>query len=113
MAAGVGLLEVTHLLEGLCGDTEQVQLDVVGCDIEVVNVFSPNGDDINDLLVFQYLQSFTGNRQTVFDRWGGLIYEKFDYGNNWRAEGIAEGTYYYVLTVPGKETLRGSFMLMR
>lgn len=113
MAAGVGLLEVTHLLEGLCGDTEQVQLDVVGCDIEVVNVFSPNGDDINDLLVFQYLQSFPGNRLTVFDRWGGLIYEKFDYGNNWRAEGVAEGTYYYVLTVPGKETLRGSFMLMR
>jgi hypothetical protein len=50
---------------------------------------------------------------TIFDRWGGLVYERFNYGNNWRAEGVAEGTYYYILAVPGKETLRGSFMLLR
>jgi gliding motility-associated-like protein/uncharacterized repeat protein (TIGR01451 family) len=111
--AGVGLLEVTHVLEGLCGDTEQVQLNVIACDIEGVNVFSPNGDAINDVLVFESLAYFPGNRLTIFDRWGGLVYEKFDYGNNWSAEGAAEGTYYYILTIPGKETLHGSFILLR
>lgn len=113
MSAGVGILEVTHVLEGLCGDTDVFPLDIVGCDIEVVNVFSPNGDELNDELEFKYLQSFPGNQLSIFDRWGGLVYEKFNYGNNWRAEGVPEGTYYYILTVPGKETLRGSFMLLR
>jgi len=113
MSAGVGILEVTHVLEGLCGDTDVFPLDIVGCDIEVVNVFSPNDDEVNDELEFKYLQSFPGNQLSIFDRWGGLVYEKFNYGNNWRAEGVSEGTYYYILTVPGKETLRGSFMLLR
>ncbi len=113
MEAGVGVLEITHVLEGLCGDSSMFPLDVVGCDIEAVNVFSPNGDDFNDELEFKYLQSFPGNQLTIFDRWGGLVYERFNYGNNWRAEGVAEGTYYYILAVPGKETLRGSFMLLR
>ena len=113
MSAGVGVLEITHVLEGLCGDSDEVLLDVVGCDIEAVNVFSPNGDESNDQLEFKYLQSFPGNRLTIFDRWGGLVYEKFNYGNNWRAEGVAEGTYYYILTIPQKETMRGSFMLLR
>lgn len=28
-------------------------------------------------------------------------------------EGVAEGTYYYVLTIPGKEDLTGSITLVR
>ena len=29
------------------------------------------------------------------------------------AEGAAQGTYYYILTIPEKETLRGSVILLR
>ena len=28
-------------------------------------------------------------------------------------EGVAEGTYYYVLTIPGKEDLTGTITLVR
>jgi gliding motility-associated-like protein len=113
MTAGIGVLEVTHVLEGLCGDSDQVQLEIVGCDIELVNVFSPNGDEINDELEFKYLESFPGNRLTIYDRWGGLVLDRFNYGNNWRADRVPEGTYYYILSVPNKETMRGSFMILR
>jgi gliding motility-associated-like protein len=113
MQAGVGVLEITYTVEGLCGDSQSVAMEVVGCDVEVVNVFSPNGDEQNDELVFQYLTSFPGNQLTVFDRWGNLVYQKSNYGNNWRAEGVAEGTYYYVLTIPGKEDLTGTITLVR
>jgi gliding motility-associated-like protein len=113
MQAGVGVLEITYTVEGLCGDSQSVAMEVVGCDVEVVNVFSPNGDEQNDELVFQYLTSFPGNQLTVFDRWGSLVYQKSNYGNNWRAEGVAEGTYYYVLTIPGKEDLTGTITLVR
>jgi len=113
MQAGTGPLEVTYTVEGLCGDSQTVVMEVRDCDVEVVNVFSPNGDEQNDELVFQYLTSFPGNQLTVFDRWGNLVYQKSNYGNNWRAEGEAEGTYYYVLTIPGKQDLTGSFTLVR
>ena len=113
MQAGVGVLEITYTVEGLCGDSQTVAMEVVGCDVEIVNVFSPNGDEQNDELVFMYLTSFPGNQLTIFDRWGNLVYQKSNYGNNWRAEGVAEGTYYYVLTIPGKDDLTGSFTLVR
>lgn len=118
MAAGVGILEVTHVLEGLCGDSDTFYLDVIGCDVELVNVFSPNGDDLNDELVFKYINSFPGNHLAIYDRWGVLIYEKLEYGNNWRGtatsgEPVSEGTYYYVLSIPGREPIMGSFMLLR
>ena len=113
MQAGEGLLEITYTVEGLCGDSQTVAMDVVGCDVEIVNVFSPNGDEQNDELVFKYLTSFPGNKLVVFDRWGNLVFEKSNYGNNWRAEGVAEGTYYYVLTIPGKDDMTGTFTLVR
>lgn len=113
MQAGEGLLEITYTVEGLCGDSQTVAMDVVGCDVEIVNVFSPNGDEQNDELVFKYLTSFPGNKLVVFDRWGNLVFEKSNYGNNWRAEGVAEGTYYYVLTIPGRDDLTGTFTLVR
>ena len=113
MIAGVGELEISHVLEGLCGSSATRLLDVVGCDIQFVNVFTPNGDDMNEDLVFEYVQSFPGNHLSIFDRWGVEIYQKTDYGNNWRGEGAVDGTYYYVLKVPGKEALTGSFMLIR
>ena len=113
MQAGVGVLEITYTVEGLCGDAQSVAMEVVGCDVEIVNVFSPNGDEQNDELVFKYLTSFPGNQLTIFDRWGNLVYQKSNYGNNWRAEDVAEGTYYYVLTIPGKDDLTGSFTLVR
>lgn len=113
MQAGVGVLEITYTVEGLCGDAQSVAMEVVGCDVEIINVFSPNGDEQNDELVFKYLTSFPGNQLTIFDRWGNLVYQKSNYGNNWRAEDVAEGTYYYVLTIPGKDDLTGSFTLVR
>ncbi len=112
-AAGIGVLELTHVLEGLCGDSDMATMEIVGCDVEFVNVFSPNGDGINDALTFKYLSSFPGNELLIFDRWGNEVYQKRDYGNNWRADDLDEGTYYYVLTIPSKETMNGSFMLLR
>lgn len=113
MQAGEGLLEITYTVEGLCGDSQTVAMDVVGCDVEIVNVFSPNGDEQNDELVFKYLTSFPGNKLVVFDRWGNSVFEKSNYGNNWRAEGVAEGTYYYVLSIPGRDDMTGTFTLVR
>ena len=112
-AAGIGQLELFHVLEGLCGDSDNAFMEIIGCDVEFVNVFSPNGDGLNDELTFKYLSSFPGNQLLIFDRWGNEVYQKLDYGNNWRADGLDEGTYYYVLTIPSKESMNGSFMLLR
>ncbi len=53
-------------------------------DIFVPNAFSPNGDGINDLLVIfangQLVQSVRQFR--IFNRWGGAVYEAFNFPPN-------------------------------
>jgi gliding motility-associated-like protein len=113
MAAGLGMLEVTYTLPGLCGDTETVVMEIRACSVEPVNVFSPNGDGYNETLEFKYVQQFPGNRLQVFDRWGNLVYGTTNYQNGWRADGVADGTYYFVLEIPGLETIQGDLTIVR
>jgi gliding motility-associated-like protein len=46
--------------------------------IFVPNVFSPNGDDINDLFKVQGNTIETVLSLRIFDRWGGLVYEEYN-----------------------------------
>ncbi|MGV3763995.1 Ig-like domain-containing protein [Parapedobacter sp.] len=75
--------------------------------IRANNVLTPNGDGINDLLVFENLAFYPDNILRIVDRSGRLIYSRRNYANDWdgylNGKPLAEGTYYYVLEV-GDET---------
>ena len=112
-AAGMGLLEVTYTLPGLCGDEQSALLAVEPCDIEVFNVMTPNEDGMNDALVFSNLDGFPGNELVVYDRWGTEVLRRTNYNNGWTGEGQASGTYFYILTIPGLDNVQGTFTLLR
>lgn len=67
--------------------------------IEIPNVFTPNGDGINDL----WELSFSGDsekRVSIMNRWGNLIYESGLNNFNWNGKtqngtDATEGTYFY------------------
>lgn len=71
------------------------------CEIVVkpVNIFTPNGDGVNDKLRFDLLEVYEGNELQIFNRWGDLIYESSNYQNEWDGEDYNEGTYFYILNV--------------
>ncbi len=71
------------------------------CEIVVkpVNIFTPNGDGVNDKLKFDLLEVYEGNELQIFNRWGELIYESSNYQNEWDGDGYNEGTYFYILNV--------------
>jgi hypothetical protein len=37
----------------------------------------------------------------VFDRWGRKLYEDSNYQNDWHADGLPDGVYYYRLKTVG------------
>ncbi len=83
-------------------------------DIEVPNVFSPNGDNVNDLLYFKNLEYYPGSTLTVFNRWGNKIYEAVDYKNNWSGDGHEDGVYFFMLEgTLLKETKTGFVQIVR
>ena len=66
-------------------------------DILVPNVITPNGDQLNDVLVIQDIEEYPNNHLVIFNRWGNKLFETTNYENNWSGEGVADGTYFYVL----------------
>ena len=83
-------------------------------DIIVPNAFSPNGDGINDFLVFKYLEVYPNSYLAVFNRWGNKLFESDNYQNDWDGAEHPSGTYFYVLQ-PGStdEVFKGYLFLSR
>ncbi len=68
----------------------------------VPNVFSPNGDGLNDTFMVEGLSLVDFNME-IYDRWGLIMYETNNPGRGWNggldnsAEKVPDGTYYYIV----------------
>ena len=64
-------------------------------DVMIPNVFTPNGDHLNEN--FSIDERMIGSALKVFDRWGAKVYENSNYQNEWDGDNLPSGVYYYVL----------------
>jgi gliding motility-associated-like protein len=81
-------------------------------EVIVPNVFTPNNDGNNDLLVIENVQYY-GNVLEIFNRWGNKIFESRNYRNTWRATDVPDGTYYYVLRLDNGTEYTGHLTILR
>lgn len=83
--------------------------------IKPTNVFTPNGDGVNDVLRFDLLEFTTGSSLQIFNRWGKLVFESSDYRNDWDGGDVEAGTYYYVLDIndPDYDIRKGTITILR
>jgi gliding motility-associated-like protein len=107
---------------GPCSDTASIVIVVTdGFTIEIPNVFTPNGDNVNDVFTI----SSSGVKEItlqIFNRWGQLMYDFNGAKAGW--DGITNngseasaGTYFYFVKAigfDGKEyEKKGSLNLFR
>jgi len=91
------------------GKAQMVVKVEVPSELTVPNIFTPNGDGVNDLF-FLKATNLSNINFIVFDRWGHKIYEldtekgniAWD-GKNQQGKEVAEGVYFYVLKATGKD----------
>lgn len=86
---------------------------VVPATITPINIITPNGDGLNDILEFQYLEFYSSNRLEVFNRWGTKVFEASPYLNNWNASELSDGTYFYTLHVNEEQQIESDLMIKR
>ena len=103
-----GLYEVVaqqNIAETGCSeeDTCFVTINLQSCSLIIPNIMTPDGDSFNETFIGQsdVLNSGINAHVRVFNRWGVLVFEKESYTGDWRAEGLADGTYYYIVKVTG------------
>jgi gliding motility-associated-like protein len=85
--------------------------------ITSTNVFTPNGDGINDKFVIKNLDAYPNNKLQVMDRTGKVIYEKLNYANDWNGmvngKLLTKDTYFFILIVNGQVLKKGTVTLVR
>ncbi len=93
--------------ENGCSDQEFQSLFVID-DYDVPNVITPNGDGINDVLVF-FDEIFSEYSVTIFNRWGNKVYTVKNQkgvfvwdGTDGKQNLLENGVYFY--------TLEGTFL---
>ncbi|WP_184470989.1 Ig-like domain-containing protein, partial [Pedobacter sp. AK013] len=67
--------------------------------LTIPNLFTPNGDGINDTFEILGINQYQVNELQIVNRWGNEVFHAKGYQNNWTGEGLNEGTYYYLLRV--------------
>lgn len=85
---------------------------------KVPNVFSPNGDGINDKWVIEYLDTYPGATVEVFNRYGQKVYESVGYDKPWdgtyRGQPLPVATYYWIINPKnGRQQMNGSVTIIR
>jgi gliding motility-associated-like protein len=109
-----------------CDTTIAHDLIVKPTDIKIPNVFTPNGDGVNDKLAIwlngepkdkDYRQAYLSNIFLVFDRWGRKVFESTDYkSEDWDGANLSDGTYFYILKCTGQfrdDIFKGSVTILR
>lgn len=82
----------------------------------IPNVFTPNGDGINDQFVVENIEYCSESRLIIRNAKGNVIFDKLDYQNDWTGDGFPDGVYFYVLTYKlngDTRTVRGNISIKR
>ena len=85
-----------------CESFDLMYLEFADCSFDIPNVFTPNGDGIND----SWLLNLDRPRQfevVVYNRWGRIVYESNNHliawdGRHYKSgEFCSEGTYFFII----------------
>jgi gliding motility-associated-like protein len=100
-----------------CNNTDTVNVKILYNPL-IPNVFSPNGDNVNDTWIIKYLDSYPDCIVQVFTRSGQPIFNSQGYTIPWdgkyKGQSLPVATYYYIIkSVIGKKLLSGSVTIIR
>ncbi|MES2431639.1 MAG: gliding motility-associated C-terminal domain-containing protein [Bacteroidota bacterium] len=103
-----------------CVATDNLQVIVLRT-LKIPNVFSPNGDGINDTWNIEYLEDYVNAKVSIFNRYGQFMFEAAagSYnGKPWdgtnKGTPLPVGTYFYIINLgEGKDPISGSISIIR
>lgn len=83
------------------------------CSVEIPNVITPNGDIANEFFKIKNIEYHPNTNVIIYDRWGRKVYENPNYNNEWRGDGVSDGTFFYVVDVLDDKQYTGFVTVFR
>ncbi len=70
--------------------------------LKMPNVFTPNGDGINDVFKPALMSNIVQAKLTIYNRWGQQLFESENLEKGWNGKSsnksVSDGTYFWILT---------------
>lgn len=112
------LLTVTDNNTCISLDSVLITVDLLEFEGLITNLFTPNGDGINDTWHIKDIEKYPESEVFVYNIYGKLIYTKKGYTNDWQGTyngaDVPDGTYYYVLRFEDNDKIsKGSLDILR
>lgn len=103
-----------------CSYSDSIPIDISESQLQIPNVFTPNGDGLNDEFRVAY-KSIIEFKAWVFNRWGRKVYYWTDPTKGWNGniggKEATPGPYFYIVKAVGsdgkKYTRKGDINLLR
>jgi gliding motility-associated-like protein len=70
--------------------------------LQVYNVWTPNGDNVNDAFTIENLALYANNEVVILNRYGVEVFKATNYRNDFKGDNLAAGTYFFRVTAGGK-----------
>jgi gliding motility-associated-like protein len=102
-----------------CSLTDTILITEEECELilEIPNVFTPNNDGLNDVLVPKSNFGVISMNTTIYNRWGNTIYETDNLFIEWDGQFATDGTYFWVVDYSGlngnRLSKKGQLTLLR
>lgn len=113
----LGQVSLTVTDNNGCKASQTIKINSHCDDIHIPNVFSPNGDGVNDTWTISGLEDDQTALVRVYNRIGTLLFQSYGYATPWagnyNGHKLPAGVYYYVINARGaKQVLSGSVSII-
>ncbi|MBQ6071951.1 MAG: gliding motility-associated C-terminal domain-containing protein [Bacteroidales bacterium] len=84
--------------------------------VEIPNVFTPNGDGINDRFVIKGIENCEKRQLEMRNQAGNIVFQSSRYENDWAGDNCPDGTYRYRFIFSNRnisQTLTGTVTILR
>lgn len=87
-------------------------------DLKIPTLITPNEDGNNDYFVINGIETLGKCSLTVFNRWGGRVFENPGYNNKWNGldendKPLPEDTYFFILKTEKNRSIKGYIVIRR
>jgi len=96
--------------ENGCFSSISKSITIEDC-MNIPNIITPNEDTLNDNFVIRKLPP--NSAVTIYNRWGGLVFQSANYKNDWNGAGCTDGVYYYFIEDTFGNTKKGWVEIVR
>ena len=87
-------------------------------EVQFPQLFSPNGDGVNDFWLWTNTLKYDGCKLIIYNRFGKAVYETTSYDNSWdgrsnTGQPLEEEAYYYIVRCENQKDITGAVRMVR